>query len=242
MEKNNSLQSNHRRKFIGTLAASAASIGFALSLPAQLNATPHEDREHELAEADVWFNKVKGKHRIMYDVPHPNETFPFAWPRIFLVTNQQTGSSASDCGVVVVLRHEGIPYAFEDRIWAKYNFAEFFKKSGELGHGFQAPDAATAAKTRNPFAHPAKGDFKVPAIGEVAIGINELQADGVMFCVCDAAITVYSAIMAEQMKMSPEEIKKDWINGLLPGIQPVPSGVWAIGRAQEHKCAYCYAG
>jgi len=28
----------------------------------------------------------------------------------------------------------------------------------------------------------------------------------------------------------------------LPGIQPVPSGVWAIGRAQEHGCAYCFAG
>ena len=103
MEKNNSSLSNPRRKFIGNLAASAAGIGFALSLPAQLNAAPHTDRNPELAEADVWFNRVKGKHRIMYDVPHPNETFPFAWPRIFLVTNQQTGSAASDCGVVVVL-------------------------------------------------------------------------------------------------------------------------------------------
>ena len=82
----------------------------------------------------------------------------------------------------------------------------------------------------------------MPAFGDVAIGINELQADGVMFCVCNAAITVYSAVMADQMKMSADDVKNDWMKGLLPGIQTVPSGVWAIGRAQEHKCAYCYAG
>jgi len=29
---------------------------------------------------------------------------------------------------------------------------------------------------------------------------------------------------------------------VLPGIEVVPSGVWAVGRAQEHHCAYCFAG
>jgi intracellular sulfur oxidation DsrE/DsrF family protein len=29
---------------------------------------------------------------------------------------------------------------------------------------------------------------------------------------------------------------------LLPGVQVVPSGVWAVGRAQEKGCGYCYAG
>jgi len=76
----------------------------------------------------------------------------------------------------------------------------------------------------------------------VAIGINELQKDGVMFCVCNMAITVFSAAVAEGMKMKAEDVKKDWMGGLLPGIQVVPSGVWALGRAQEHGCAYVFAG
>ncbi len=63
-----------------------------------------------------------------------------------------------------------------------------------------------------------------------------------MFCVCDAALTVYSAAVADGMKANAEEIKKDWISGLLPGIQVVPSGVWALGRAQEHGCGYIFAG
>jgi intracellular sulfur oxidation DsrE/DsrF family protein len=27
-----------------------------------------------------------------------------------------------------------------------------------------------------------------------------------------------------------------------PGIQVVPSGVWALERAQKHGCAYVFAG
>lgn len=83
-----------------------------------------------------------------------------------------------------------------------------------------------------------KGDFKIPGIGEVEIGINQLQSHGVLFCVCEAAITVYSAVVAEQMGKVAADVRKDWIAGLLPGIQLVPSGVWALGRAQEHKCKY----
>ena len=56
------------------------------------------------------------------------------------------------------------------------------------------------------------------------------------------AIVVYSAVIADMMKMSAEDVKKDWLANILPGIQVVPSGVWALGRAQEHGCAYCFAG
>jgi len=44
------------------------------------------------------------------------------------------------------------------------------------------------------------------------------------------------------MKMEGADVKKEWVAGLLPGVQVMPSGVWAVGRAQEHGCTYCYAG
>ena len=172
-------------------------------------------------------------HRIVFDATHPEEVFPFAWPRVFLITNDKTGTPAKDCSVVVVLRHSASPFAFEDRIWQKYNF----------GKKFKIDDSATkTASLRNPFWQPKKGDFTIPGIGEVQIGINELQEDGVMFCVCDMAITVQSAVIAKDMKLDATEVKKDWLTGLLPGIMVVPSGVWAVGRAQEHNCAYCFVG
>lgn len=232
METNFFNQPTPRRGFMSLLAKSAALFGMSsLGSPLLLEAgISNEKKTGGPKDPDEWFNNIKGKHRMVFDVPHPNEIFPFAWPRVFLLTNEATGSPASDCGVVVVLRHNAITYAFEDRLWAKYKFGEHFK----------ADDPATKSPaTRNPFWKPAKGAYKLPGFGEVSIGINELQDSGVMFCVCEAAMTVNSAGIAGKMGLNAADVKKDWTDGLLPGIQLVPSGVWAIGRAQEHRCAYC---
>ncbi len=226
----NKKQKSPRREFLGNIAAGAAAIGL-LSIPSSIKAAPSlfEDK----GAVDDWFKKIKGKHRIVYDATQPHGLYPFAWPRVFLLTNMATGTPEKDNSVVVVLRHLAIPYAFEDRLWEKYKFGEVFK----------AEDPATKAlSVRNPFWKPKQGDFKIPGFGNVAIGINELQASGVMFAVCEAAITVYSTVIAEKMKMEADAVKKDWMSGLLPGIQPVPSGVWALGRAQENGCGYIFAG
>ena len=246
MEKQNTHPDTARRGFLGTLATGAAAIGLAaLANPFKLQAQDPKaavkNTTGTMHPADVWFNKVKGTHRVVYDAIRPNDIFPFAWPKVFLLTNAATGTPESDCGVVVILRHEAICYAFKDKIWEKYGFAELFN-AAEVGHAFQAPDAATATKTRNPFWNAKPGDFKIPGFGAVPIGINELQASGVMFCVCNAAMTVYSTVVAEKMGQKPEEVMNDWTNELIPGIQIVPSGVWAVGRAQEHGCKYTYAG
>jgi intracellular sulfur oxidation DsrE/DsrF family protein len=181
---------------------------------------------------DEWFKQIKGKHKIVFDVTQPHEVFPFAWPKVFLLTNEKTGTPEKSNSVVVVLRHEAIPYAMESSLWSKYKFGEVFKIT----------DPATKeASVRNPFWQPKPGDFKVPGIGNVAIGINELQESGVLFCVCDMALTVYSAALAEGMGMDAAAIKKEWLSGVLPGVQVVPSGVWAVGRAQEHGCGYIFA-
>ncbi len=42
--------------------------------------------------------------------------------------------------------------------------------------------------------------------------------------------------------MDPEQVKKDWLSGILPGIVLLPSGVWAVNRAQEAGFTYCFAG
>src|SRR5258706_7420727 len=248
MTENNLEQSTHRRGFLGMLASGAAALGLtALVSPLQLNAQQKKGGEKPMqaampkSEADMWFDKVEGKHRVVFDATRPNDVMPFAWPKVLLMTNIATGSPEADCGVVVVLRNDGIPYAFQDKMWEKYNFGELFK-AADVGPGFQAADAKTATKTRNPFWNSKHGDFAVPGIGVVDIGIKDLQANGVMFCVCNDAMTVYSAIAAGNMNMKPEDVYKECKENVIPGIQVVPSGVWAVGRAQEHKCAYIFAG
>ncbi len=232
MKKNDSLSVNERRGFLKTIAT-GATVGLAMmATPAALSAAPFTISNDD-NDADAWFNKVKGKHRIVYDVPAPNEGMAFAWSKVFLLTNASTGSPENDCGVVVVLRHEAIPFAMQSNLWEKYKFGEVYK----------IDDPKTKARSvRNMFWQAKPGDFKIPGIGEVQIGINDLQASGVMVCVCDVALTVNSAVAAMKLNMDGAALKKEWVAGLLPGIQVVPSGVWALGRAQEHGCSYCFAG
>jgi len=225
---------NGRRNFLGSIATGAAAMGIAsLATPLSLGANMPLPPVGTMADPDAWFNQVKGKHRMIFDVTRPHEIFPFAWPKVFGLTNAATGTPEKECGIVVVLRHDGITYAFEDNLWAKYKFGERFKADDPL---------TKAPATRNPFWKPKEGDFKLPGVGNVAIGINDLQESVVLFCVCDMAITVYSAATAQAMGLEAAAVKKEWLAGLLPGIQVVPSGVWAVGRAQEHGCAYCFAG
>lgn len=233
-----------RRRFLGTLTTGAAAMSVAgiLSPLQQIRAgQASTTKETNDPNPEEWLKKINGKHKIVFDVTQPHGIFPFAWPKVFLMTNAATGTPEKDCSVVVVLRHDAIGYAMEDRLWKKYNFAEVFNAK-DHGPAFQAADAAQAVSFRNPFWKPSKGDFKVPGIGEVQIGINELQDNGVIFTVCQAAMTVYSNAVAAGMNMGASEVLDDWRSGLLPGIYQVPSGVWAIGRAQEKGCGYCFAG
>jgi intracellular sulfur oxidation DsrE/DsrF family protein len=227
-------QPNSRRSFLGTLATGAAAMGAATLAPLTSGAkTISESLPTNENDPEAWIKKIKGKHRMVFDVPQPNELMPFAWPRVFLLTNQMTGVQPNDMTAVVILRHSAIGYAMEDRLWAKYDFGKVFK----------ADDPATkTASLRNPFAKPAKDEYKIPGIGVVQIGINELQESGVMFGVCGVALTVYSSAIAQAMNANADMVKKDFMSGLLPGIQVLPSGVWAVGRAQENGCSYCFAG
>ena len=214
-----------RREFVGTLTASAATLLAGISSTSF--AKPADP--YLVNDAEAWFKKVKGKHRIIYDAPEPHDGFPIIWTWVYYQTNNQTGSPDNDLTGLVVLRHNGIPIAMEDRLWAKYNLGEVFKIND---------NNTKAAAVRNPFYEPQGADFPVAAIE----GVKKLQSRGAMFCVCDMALTVYSSMVAKNINQNPEDVKKDWVSGLLPGVQVVPSGVWAVSRAQENGCAYCYAG
>ena len=217
---------NSRRKFLGTLAATAgmSSIGSTV-LAEELsgNATKL------IHEADEWFKKIKGSHRVVYDGSTPHDGFAILWNWAFYLSNNQTGSEDSDITAMSVLRHSAIPFALKSELWEKYKLGEFF---GVNDKKTQNPSL------RNPYYEPEDGDFPLPIIQ----GIKDLQARGAMFCVCDLALNVYSGAKAQQIGADPEVVYEDWKNGVLPDIQVVPSGVWALGRAQENGCGYIFAG
>ena len=224
-----------RRRFLGSLASGAAMAGLATLPSFNLNAADDFVSNSD-DNPDAWFNKIKGKHRIIFDATEsknaPEDIMPLAWSRIFMMTNAMTGTPEKDVNVVVVLRHSGIFYGLNDDVWSKYKIGETFKLTDR---------ETKAAGVRNQFWKP-KTAFSVPGIGPVPIAINELQDSGAMFCICNVALTVYSAVAAGALKMDEKAAYNDFKAGVLPGIQIVPSGVWAVGRAQEHGCQYAFAG
>src|SRR2546423_13620565 len=93
-----------------------------------------------------------------------------------------------------------------DALWAKYN----------LGEMFSIKDGDAPAK-RNPYA-------TITGLPISGLGIAELLKSGVLVGACDVALTIYSSGAAKKMGLAPEAVKKEWIAGLLPGVQGVPSG------------------
>jgi len=235
MTNHKQFKSANRRAFLGKVTGAAALMGVAsLVNPVRASGEAAHDDMHLPRLADdpeEFFKNLRGKHRLVFDVTEPKEIFPFAWPKIFIMTNVASGVSDKDCSAVVVLRHNAIPYAMQDSLWAKYNFGEMFK--------INDPETKAAA-VRNPFWKPKPDDFSVPGLGAVTLGIPELQTMGINFCVCGMALSVFSAAVASKTGGQAADIRKEWVGGLIPGIPVMPSGVWAVGRAQEHDCGYCF--
>ena len=214
-----------RRGFLGTLAATAAA-GLASLTPLRLEAQPRRGSTSGVDAAfETWLNRITGKHKMVFDAPEVNSGMPVIWPRVWLNGNNENyGTKDTDNSAVVILRHAAIPLAMKDEVWAKY----------KLGEAFSIKEGETPA-TKNIFA-------KVMPLPLPGTGMEALLASGVMFGVCNVALTVYSAMVAQKSGLDAAAVKADWVAALLPGTQVVPSGVLAVARTQEKGCAYCFAG
>ncbi|WP_274476263.1 twin-arginine translocation signal domain-containing protein [Mangrovimonas aestuarii] len=217
-----------RRSFLEALALGAAAGGLA-TLTTNLQAATTFNNQKPIQDSDEWFKKIKGTHRVVYDGSTPHDGFPIIWTWAFYLTNNQTGAPDDDITGVCVLRHSAIPYAFNSALWEKYKFGEVF---GIKDNYTDAPSL------RNTLYEPKEKDFPLPGID----GIKRLQERGAMFCVCDLAMKVYSGMIAQKGGLDATTVYNDFSAAVLPDIEKVPSGVWALERAQKHGCAYIYAG
>ncbi len=219
-----------RRSFFATLALGVSASAF----PMMVKEFENMEKLPELnpidsKDAEEWFKNIKGSHRIAYDGSTPHNTLPIVWNWAFYESNNLTGSPDIDITAMTVLRHTAIAYAFRSEIWQKY----------PIGKVFNINDNSTNEPSqRNTVYNPQKGDLPLPQVE----GIMRLQERGALFCVCNLAIQVYSGAISNQVGIDSNVVYKDIIDGLLPGIQLVPSGVWALGRAQENGCGYIFAG
>ena len=146
--------------------------------------------------------------------------FPFFWLN---AQHEVYGSTDAQLGAVVGIAGNAFPMAFKDTIWAKY----------PLGEHWKVMDPKTnAASKRNVFADPA----------ETGLGANftvqALQKRGVIFWMCNNALTIVSGMMADATKQPHDAVYNEFKAGLLPGVKLVLSHTMMLTACQEHGCAY----
>jgi hypothetical protein len=211
-----------RRGFLGRMAAAAVGLGAVGLMPESARAAVGTSSAAD-PKLEAWFGKLAGKHRTVFDAPAINEGMPAIWPRVYLNSTDATYPGGHAIAMII-LRHAGLAMAFHDSIWEKY----------PIGEMFNVKPGGTAAKA-NPYA-------TITGLPIPGLGIAELLKSGVLVGACDVALTVYSTGAAGKMGLDPATVKKEWVAGLFPGIQVVPSGVFAVARAQEYGANYIFAG
>lgn len=224
-DKENSLD---RRGFLSTIVAGAAAASLA-HVPAVL---AQEKMDIPIAGSEALDGALKKlssrRYRQVFDAPRPNESLPVIWSWAFLHTFNKLQVPDSNVGCFVILRHEAIPLGMQDAVWAKY----------KLGEVFKIEDKTTKAPSvRNVVTNIRPEDLPIPEMA-----LEKVQARGVVFGVCDLAMTVYSMKLAGDNNMKPDDVKKDLVAGLLPGMVVLPSGVYAVHRAESAGFTYCFAG
>ena len=213
----------NRRDFLGLAAVSAAAgLGSFVPAATAVAATaPSTDFTR-------WLDTIPGQYRQVYDMPAVNRGMGLVWSWAFRVTGAEGyGVPESEIGVVLVLRGSALALALNDSLWAKYQLGEVLK--------IEDPDTKASA-VRNPY-YLKPGALPVPDAA-----LKKLIETNVRVVVCRLAITHYSSVVAKSMGLAHEEVKKEWLDGVLPGITVVPSGVLACNGAVSRGCVYVFAG
>lgn len=218
----------NRRNFLGTVLGGATAFGLAsIVSPTQMSAAAPVAKD--LTDAQNWFKQLKGKqHKLVIDVTAPHNGAALRWSSAFLDAHNDYGVTDKDLAVVIVFRSMGTVMALNDSIWLKYTVG----KRAKLTDVVTKEDAV-----RNLFWNPKEGDEM-----DKEDSIDFLQKRGVMFCVCRNAVEGMAEGVAEQLELKKEDVIKEFKENILPGIQVVPAGIWAVSHAQELGCAFCFGG
>jgi hypothetical protein len=213
-----------RRRFLGGIAAGITALiaGRAATAEAEIaritSAPPADEK---------WVARIKGTHRQVVDCSTHNDGFGIAFGLNFIDTTKAAlNVPESDFTSVVVLRHFSMPLTLNDAMWKKYKIGEVLN--------------ITDPKTKAPAV---RNIYRDNIFGRPGLTYEQVMTTRpVIVTACNLALGVISGMAAPKAGVTADQAKAEWTANLLPGVNLVPSGVYAVNRAQESRCTYCNGG
>ena len=225
-----------RRSFLSKVGAGLAAFGAAWGAGRSTvmahgpSEGPWQPARHE---EDDWLERIPGKHRMILDAVSAQgvgDALHFA-SNIFTTSKSGYGLDGADLAVVICLRHSATAFAYNEAMWSKYG-----------------AQLSARAKFNDPKTHgPAlvnvynSTDYR----GLLANGSTTFDAlikEGAHFAVCAQSTRGYAGALAGSSGGKAETMYQELTSNLVGNSHMVPSGIVAVGHAQERGYAYAYSG
>jgi intracellular sulfur oxidation DsrE/DsrF family protein len=227
-EHKDSLSSNSplaRRSFITGMGTGMTLLGTAAAIVGPASAEAQAEAESHFQPArhsqDDWLDQIPGQHRCVFDTTTPEGASSAALYASNFFTANQSGYSLqnADLAVVIVLRHNSTPFAYNDSIWAKYG----------------APISQQAGNFIDPRTKAA------PIINVYGTQLEGLTRRGVHLAVCQMATRLFAGSIARETGGNTDAVYNELAANLLTNSHLVTAGIVAVNRAQERGYTFAHA-
>jgi len=221
----NGISSTRRREFLSQLGVATATLigsGSVTPLLAErVNAPEAAAPTWDMS----WVDKIaKATYKVAFDATVIDGGIALDHAAMILDQFHDVYNTPDEqTAVVVVMRQLGTAMGFSDSLWARYPLKV---KDG--------PDEPAPGK--NPY-------WKIRPGADAASStqLERLTQRGVIVLVCNNATTNIARSMAHETGKNADEVVDDFRRNLIPGAFLMPSGVFAMIRAQNAGCAFMRA-
>lgn len=162
-----------------------------------------------------WIDKLaSAQYRVVFNAEDIADGAAMDYAEMFLDDFHAAHDTAdAQTRPVIVFRRLGTPMALDDVLWDRYGIGEDFKINDSRTH------------------EPAKRNVYKPRI-------ETLRQRGLISLVCNIALGNWSARAAKRVNRKRDDVMADARANLIPGTIVVPSGIYALIRAQNAGCAF----
>ena len=206
-----------RRDFLTSLTLAAATIALDRDEASAMPSSSPWDTS--------WIDSLaKAKYRVVFNGSDVADGAALDYTSIFFDQFHEVHDTRdAETRPVIVFRRLGTVMALNDAMWDRFG----------IGADRKIDDPLTKAPARrNPFWSAPAGDRHAP------MSIESLQKRGLICLACNVSLMSMGYSFAQKTGRDIEEVRKEVRENLVPGAIAVPSGIFALIRAQNAGCAF----